>query len=247
MTTSSPDLGAFPDVVIVLAGGRGRRLGGVDKGSLVVGSDTLLQRVMTAAAARPVVLVGGESATSLAATAGTETADTGTASRPGPQPRVIATSEDPPGGGPAAGLAAGLVAWTNAASGEHGERSKHSEHQANDQQSDVGVLIAVVAVDYPGVTATTLARLAQAVPNDRQSGAALLADHRVQYGVGVFPLHALQRSAGSRETWHGAPLRDLVGPIIGVHVPASAAEAHDVDTPADLDWWQQRYRHHHQR
>ncbi|MBA2559128.1 MAG: NTP transferase domain-containing protein, partial [Propionibacteriales bacterium] len=35
---------------IVLAGGSGRRLGGVDKGSLVVGGKTLLERALAAVA-----------------------------------------------------------------------------------------------------------------------------------------------------------------------------------------------------
>jgi molybdenum cofactor guanylyltransferase len=73
---------------VVLAGGRARRLGGVDKVALDVGGAPLLDRVVEAVAgAGRVVVVGPE--------------------RPTRRP-VVWTSERPAGGGPAAGLAAGL-------------------------------------------------------------------------------------------------------------------------------------------
>jgi molybdopterin-guanine dinucleotide biosynthesis protein A len=73
---------------LVLAGGSARRLGGVDKAALVVGQQTLLDRVLAACtdAARTVV-VGPRRRTS----------------RP-----VIWCREEPPGGGPVPALRAGL-------------------------------------------------------------------------------------------------------------------------------------------
>ncbi|MEU4744233.1 NTP transferase domain-containing protein, partial [Actinosynnema sp. NPDC023658] len=52
--------GAGPSwAAVVLAGGRGSRLGGVDKASLVVDGRTLLDHVLDAvAAARQVIVVG---------------------------------------------------------------------------------------------------------------------------------------------------------------------------------------------
>lgn len=83
--------GAVYDAV-VLAGGGGRRLGGVDKATLEVGSDTLLTRVLRAVAgARQTIVVGP--------------------SRPLP-PGVLGASEQPLDGGPVAGLAAGLALVT---------------------------------------------------------------------------------------------------------------------------------------
>lgn len=74
---------------VILAGGRGSRLGGVSKADLIVGGVRLLDRVLDAAAgARTTVVVG-------------------TAAVP---PGVHTTMETPPGSGPAAGLAAGLAA-----------------------------------------------------------------------------------------------------------------------------------------
>lgn len=74
---------------VILSGGRGRRLGGVDKASLVVGDRSLLDHAVAAsegAAAR--ILVGPQP------------------SRPG----LPAVLEQPRWGGPAAALAAGLTA-----------------------------------------------------------------------------------------------------------------------------------------
>ena len=81
-----------PFDVVVLAGGGGRRLGGVDKASVAVGDLTMLDRVLSCCAgAREVVVVGPE--------------------RPTPNP-VRWTMETPPGSGPVAGIAAGMAALT---------------------------------------------------------------------------------------------------------------------------------------
>jgi molybdopterin-guanine dinucleotide biosynthesis protein A len=74
---------------VVLAGGRARRLGGVVKPLVRVGDRTLLDAAMSAAAGADRVVVVGEV--------------------PVP-PGVLQTLEEPPHGGPAAGLAAGVAA-----------------------------------------------------------------------------------------------------------------------------------------
>src|SRR4029079_9730524 len=74
---------------VVLAGGRGRRLGGPSKPEVVVGGRALLDHALAAVAAADRVVVVGPSGLA----------------RPG-IPRVL---EDPPDGGPVAGLAAGLA------------------------------------------------------------------------------------------------------------------------------------------
>ena len=77
---------------VVLAGGRGTRLGGTDKPGLIVGGQTLLGAVVsavTSAGADRIVVVGPE--------------------RPGRRAgRVRYAREDPPGRGPVAALACGL-------------------------------------------------------------------------------------------------------------------------------------------
>ncbi|GAB7041271.1 MULTISPECIES: molybdenum cofactor guanylyltransferase [Catenuloplanes] len=84
--------------VVVLAGGRGSRLGGVVKPGLPVGGRTMLSRVLDATAAlSPRVVVGPAALTMPAG--------------------VLRTVESPPGGGPVAGAAAGLSALVRAAPG----------------------------------------------------------------------------------------------------------------------------------
>lgn len=75
---------------VILAGGRARRLGGVDKVALTVDGRTLLDRSLDAVAdADPVVIVGPRRDVAVA---------------------VTWTREEPPGAGPLAALAAGLAA-----------------------------------------------------------------------------------------------------------------------------------------
>jgi molybdopterin-guanine dinucleotide biosynthesis protein A len=76
---------------LILAGGAGRRLGGVDKPMLAVGGRPMLARVLDAVADAAVRIVVGPPTLSL----------------PG---GVIRASEEPPGGGPVAATAAGLAA-----------------------------------------------------------------------------------------------------------------------------------------
>ena len=79
---------------IVLAGGTGRRLGGVLKPQVTVRGRRLLDHVLDATAqARRVVVVAPETV---------------------PVPDgVVRTLEDPPHGGPVAGIAAGLLQFTD--------------------------------------------------------------------------------------------------------------------------------------
>ncbi|MGB3830051.1 MAG: NTP transferase domain-containing protein, partial [Ornithinimicrobium sp.] len=73
---------------VVLAGGQGTRLGGTDKALLDVGGASLLSRVLDAVnAAERVVVVGPR--------------------RPGFE-HVCWTAEEPSGGGPSAGIVAGM-------------------------------------------------------------------------------------------------------------------------------------------
>ena len=73
---------------IVLAGGKGRRLGGVDKAALDIGSKPLLDRALDAVGrARRTIVVGP--------------------SRPLPA-GIRTVVEDPPGGGPAAAISAAM-------------------------------------------------------------------------------------------------------------------------------------------
>lgn len=177
---------------IVLAGGSGRRLGGVDKAGVVVGGRTLLDRALDAvAAASSVVVVGPERAVG----------------------GVVRTREDPPGGGPVAGLAAGLA-----------------------ELADVD-FVAVLAVDQPGVTASTVDRLRAAVGD--AAGAVLVADGHLQWLAGVWRTSALRAALPAEPA--GASLRSVLRPLDPVEVPARPGEADDVDTPEDLSTLHKRH------
>ncbi|MGI8678660.1 MAG: molybdenum cofactor guanylyltransferase [Jatrophihabitans sp.] len=85
----------MPYDAIVLAGGRARRLGGIDKPSQRIGVNTLLERVVAAVAdAEQVVVVGPHRTLA-----------------PGIR-EVTWCRENPAGGGPVAAVAAGLPATT---------------------------------------------------------------------------------------------------------------------------------------
>jgi molybdopterin-guanine dinucleotide biosynthesis protein A len=153
----------------------------------VVGGRTLLDRALDAVrAAEPVIVVGPER----------------------PAGGVVWTREDPPGGGPVAGLAAGLA-----------------------RLADVD-LVAVLAVDQPGVTASTVDRLRAAV--GAGAGAVLVADGHLQWLAGVW------RAAVPAEP-AGASLRSVLRPLAPVEVPARPGEADDVDTPEDLSTLHKRH------
>jgi molybdopterin-guanine dinucleotide biosynthesis protein A len=92
---------------VVLAGGRGTRLGGADKPGLVVGRQTLLGSVISAvisAGAARVVVVGPERSAALSPGTGGR----GAGGPGGGGARVRYAQEDPPGGG-AAALRRGLA------------------------------------------------------------------------------------------------------------------------------------------
>ncbi len=179
---------------VVLAGGTAARMGGIEKASIEVDGVTLLERALAATLSAPEVVVVGEQVPT---------------SRP-----VTWTVEDPPSGGPAAGLLAAL-----------------------DRFLLPPDLVAVIAVDMPRLHAGTVARLTWAVEGDPSADGAVLADHdgRRQPLAAVYRHAALVAARpASLEQQHGLPMRRLVGLLRLLDVPAVADEARDVDTWEDL-------------
>lgn len=176
----------------MLTGGGAVRLGGADKGSIELGGRTLLEHVLAALAEVPEVVVVGPELTT---------------SRP-----VTFTLEDPPGGGPAAGLLAGLGRFAR-----------------------VPALVIVVAVDMPLVTPATVSRLTDAAR--AREGAVLLDETgRLQYLCAAYSVAALERSGArlSQDGRHGLSMRRLVEGLDLAPVPPVGPEARDVDTWEDL-------------
>jgi molybdopterin-guanine dinucleotide biosynthesis protein A len=188
MTDAAADrLGA-----VVLTGGSGSRMGGVDKASIELDGVTLLERALAATVtAVEVVVVGDQVPTS----------------RP-----VTWTREDPRGGGPAAGLLAGIDRFLRPPD-----------------------LVAVLAVDMPLVGPGTFARLIGAL-GPAYDGALLVdADGRRQPLCGVYRRTALERARpDDPEEQHGLPMHRLLGSLTLIESPAVDRESDDVDTWTDL-------------
>lgn len=203
---------SWPSAFLILTGGFGSRLGGMDKAALEVGGSTLLERALAICAASPVVIVGPDPALDRPAGDGRAA------------PRVV--REDPPHGGPAAGVAAGVAALVDELSAS----------------APADALVGLWAVDQAGVVMDTWHRLTDAAHGGAAGprGAVLSRDGRRQYGVGVFPLGALARACAARPSWHGASMKSLLDPLIAVEEPASSVEARDIDTLGDLEWWRRR-------
>ena len=174
---------------IVLSGGSAVRFQGADKASIEIAGTTLLEHVLGALAEVPeVVVVGDEVITS----------------RP-----VGFVREDPPGGGPAAGLLAGLTGFPRPPR-----------------------LVVVLAVDMPMVTTATVRRLTVSAEED---GALLVDDDgRRQYLCAIYRSESLLSAAPPLEQQHGLPMRALVSELQLTEVPALSWESRDVDTWEDL-------------
>lgn len=167
-------------------------MGGVDKAAIEVGGITLLERALAALSSADEVVVVGEQV---------------------PTTRAVTwVREDPPGGGPAAGLLAGIDAL-----------ARKPE------------LVAVMACDMPRVTGSTVGRLLAAVEGADVDAAVLVdAGGRRQTLMGVYRYSPLTGGRPAREDEHGMPVRRLVEHLRFVEVAALGDEARDVDTWEDL-------------
>ena len=195
MTGPGPDALGFD--AIVLAGGAGRRLGGasgVVKPEVVVAGRALVDHALDAVAgAGRRVLVGPA-----------------TLARDG----VPTTLEDPPLGGPVAGVAAGLAAL---ATGEHPAE-----------------VVVVLACDVPRAGEVVTALVAE-VSASGVDGACLVDDDgRAQHLVAAYRRAALTDALGRLGTVRDVAVRRLVADLVLVGVPGPAGAAADVDTWPDV-------------
>ncbi|MFE5630308.1 DUF6457 domain-containing protein [Streptomyces sp. NPDC056463] len=190
---------------VVLAGGGAKRLGGADKPGVRVGGRALLDRVLAGCrGAGLTVVVGGRRETV----------------RP-----VVWAREDPPGGGPLAGLGAGV--------------------------REVGAeLVLVLSADLPFLDEDTGLRLLDALTDAPDADAALLvdADGRDQPLVAAYRAAALRREVDLLTTAHGTlsglPLRLLTQGLRLVRVTAGPLASFDCDTWEDIATARARIREH---
>jgi len=132
---------------------------------------------------------------------------------------VTWTVEDPRGGGPAAGLLSALTCFLRPPG-----------------------LVQVLAVDMPGVTPGTFARLAAALDDAAYDGSALVdGSGRRQPLAAVYRRAALAAAAPAPEEWHGLPVRRLLGGLRVRELAAVGDEAQDVDTWSDLRELRERH------
>ncbi|WP_299930582.1 NTP transferase domain-containing protein [uncultured Nocardioides sp.] len=184
----SPATGGFAGVV--LAGGTAARMDGVDKASVELAGRSLLDHAVDAFVDADEVVVVGP--------------DTVRTARP-----VTFVVEDPPRGGPVAGLLTGV-----------------------DTLLRVPHLVGVLAVDMPRVTAATMRRLREAAAG--RDGAFLVDGDGRRQLAGVLDTARLDVVRPGREAQHGMALHRLLAPLDLAGVAASGEEAVDVDTWSDL-------------
>ncbi len=180
--------------VVVLAGGTARRLGGVDKTALDVGGQPILHRLLAATTTWPTVVV----------------ADLPSSQVQARFPHAQWCREDPCGGGPAAALAAGVLALP-----------------------PVDVVLAV-AGDQPFAGAA-LPRLVDALCRDPSADAVLGrdADGRDQPLLAAYRGDALRRRC--TDVLPGDSMRSAFAEMSRAFIPLSQEESLDIDAPADLD------------
>lgn len=176
---------------VLLSGGDAVRLGGADKATIEVGGRTLLEHALHAlAGATEVVVVGDQVPTS----------------RP-----VTFTREDPRGGGPVAGLLAGLDAFA---------------HRPD--------LLVVLAVDMPLVSDRTVRRLVASVAGD----GAVVVDRSgsTQYLCAAYSVASLQRARTRLEdpSGHGISMHRFVADLGLAELADTDDETRDLDTWDDL-------------
>lgn len=177
----------------MLAGGTSSRLGGVDKAALRAGRRTLLQVTLEAVSgAGRVVVVGDRSQ-----------AEVGE--------RAVVVREDPPGGGPAAAIDAGL------------------------EKVEAPVTV-VLACDMPRVGEVVPLLLQALAVADASVQSVVARDlERTQYLVAAHRTSSLRQRAGDLGPLAGRSVRQLYAELSVLEVVVPAGATQDVDTWDDAD------------
>lgn len=175
---------------LIVAGGRSSRMG-EDKITATVGADRVLDRVLAACAPAPVTVAGPPHLAAVLPAGG------------------VLVREDPPFGGPVAGLRAAVAALPQ------------------------GVpVVAVLAGDQPFVDAAALAELRAALTAEPGADAAAYVtdDGVLQFLCSVWRAPALRAQlASARDS-----MRSVYAGARVVQVPDQRAVSADIDTPEDL-------------
>lgn len=209
---------------IILAGGRGSRLGGIDKAQLMLAGSPLIERSLEAATGADRVVVVGP----------------GRLGRQG----ILVTREDPPGGGPAAGTAAGidaLIATHRADEEPIGERSGDPP-VTDGSAAGLPPWILLLSCDLPlaasGVPHLVSAAADWAEPVD---GYCLTdAEGRLQWLFALYRGTSLLRAVRGCQSPAGMSMRTLLTGLHLVGVPDTSEVSADLDTWDDHRTWSAR-------
>lgn len=191
-------------VGIILAGGKGKRLGGASKADLDVGG-RLLDRVIDAMDSYVITSV----------VTAPDSVDV--------PPHVHRTMEDPPGGGPLAGIAAAVDVY---------ERFGYTQGWA-----------LVWSVDSPGIHEIIPGLIEQGERNPQADGVIVRGGDPPydQYLQAVYSLpslrQALREAEAERGTLSGVGVTRVLRHLNLRRLPVPAGLCRDIDTAEDLEWW----------
>ena len=205
---------------LILAGGRSSRLGGSPKAELVIGSRRLVDIAVDAAAAadaRRTVVVGPDDLVAAP---------------------LITTREQPPYGGPVAGVAAGLAALDRLdadaqADAEASDRDDSADAAVHPTDTDRWVL--VLTCDLPLATEAAAELVAAARSAAGAVHGICLDDGRTQWLPAVYRRDVLAQELIALGDPHGASMRALAEHLTMTTIPDPGGLTADVDTWQDVE------------
>lgn len=231
---------------IILAGGAGSRLGGADKARLeLLGAPLIARPLQAVSAADRIVLVGPDDLHHLwprylhpeAMKQGHEPAAN----------RVVVAREDPPGGGPAAGTAAGVRALDSA--GDESHAPWVLLLSCDLPMAEAGVRRLVDAAEAGttdrerAIARSAGSRAAQfggGEPSAPDGYCLIDSGGRTQWMFGIYRAAALRSAVAALSRPDGASMRQLLGALNLVPVPDLDGVSADVDTWDDHSAWTAR-------
>ena len=208
---------------IILAGGRSSRLGGSPKAELVIGSRRLVDIAVDAAAAanaRRTVVVGPDHLVAAP---------------------LITTREQPPFGGPVAGIAAGLTALdrldADAGASDRGASDDSDDSDETDETARAAAArwVLVLTCDLPLAAEAASELVAAARSSVGAVHGICLDDGRTQWLPAVYRRDALARAITALGDPNGASLRTLATHLTLTTIADPGGLTADVDTWQDVE------------
>lgn len=183
--------------LVVVAGGGGERLGGIDKATSVVDGHRLIDHALNVPVTGRRIMVRPPGRHPIGPTAGAQPAES--------------VTEWPAGGGPVAGVAAAIAALRRAkGSGEGSEPGVQEE----------GDLVAVLAADHLAPLGVVVSKLIEALHGAPRHGVAVAAPGgQAQWLTAVWRRSTLIAAIAALATADGAAARALVGHGAPLFVP----------------------------